>query len=181
MCPYMMWMETSSSEDENEVEQPNRTNRIHRERINFLLFMNSAHIERFRILLSTTEKVLNLIGAKIMHKTNRNHALSPKQQLLTTLHFLGTNCQYHGVSNMHGMVKSTVCRTIHRVADAIIQKIFGAYVRWPNNCAFIPIGFNRIARCLFINLIAFISYLKLEQEKICEIGKRSEPSHFYFA
>lgn len=141
---------SSSSEDENGQEhyQQNRSIRrrkIYRDRINFDFFLESSFIERFRVRRATAEHVLKLIGPKIQHKTKKNHALDSKQQILVALHFFGNGSQYHGISDMHGIHKSTVCRIIHRVSKAILGTLFHEYVRWPENSAHITFGFWRIA------------------------------------
>lgn len=144
---------SSSSSEEEDVtvqvqrrqQQRQRRRKIYRDRINFEFFLESSFIERFRISRSTAQRVLNSIGASIEHKTNMNHALSSKQQLLVALHFLGTGCQFHAVSDMHGVHKSTVSRVVQRVSSAILRRLFPLYVRWPNDCAYIPIGFSQVA------------------------------------
>lgn len=103
-------VESSSSSEEEENNQDHRQQRqhprrIHRDRINFEFFLESAFIERFRISRSTAERVLNSIGPIIQHKTDKNHALSSKQQLLVGLHFYGNGSQYHSIGDMHGIDK----------------------------------------------------------------------------
>lgn len=135
---------TSSSEEETEenveIEQIQRRRRIYRPRINFN-FDNQEFIRRFRIYPSVAEQVLNVIGERIQHKTQMNHALSPKQQLLIALHFFGNGSQYHGVGDMHGISAPTVCRIVRRVCNAVLNVLFREFVRWPNHTANIETGF----------------------------------------
>lgn len=148
MPQYFNFCDTSSSEEENLPQREQRLKRkkkLFRERINFDRFLETDFMERFRLSPSTVESVLNVIGPIIKHKTNLNKALSPKQQLLSALHFFGTGSQYHAVSDMHGIHKSTVCRSVNRVSYAIIRELFHVYVRWPTNCGYIQAGFSSIA------------------------------------
>lgn len=138
----------SSSEDEGDQTQSEgrpRRKRVFRDRINFEFFLESTFMERFRLSRFATETVLNAIGSVIDHKTDKNHALDPKQQLLVALHFFGNGSQYHSVGDMHGIDKSTVCRIVHRVSRAILGRLFPVYVRWPNNCTYIAVEFADIA------------------------------------
>lgn len=138
-------IDTSSSEEEDEIIQRVHRKRIFRDRVNFDFFSESEFIERFRLSRSSVEKVLNAIATYIDHRTTKNRALNPKQQLLIALHFFGNGSQYHGISDMHGVHKSTVCRIVNRVSTAILLKLFPKYVRWPNSCAHIPVSFSEIA------------------------------------
>jgi hypothetical protein len=49
----------------------------------------------------------------------------------------------HGVAKMHGVKKSTVCRTVGKIVDAIIDNMFHNTVCWPENVEEIPVGFVR--------------------------------------
>lgn len=138
---------SSSSSDENDiiVPQAERRRRVVRDRINFDFLQESVFVERFRLSRSAAEKVLNSIGHLIDHRTTKNHALNPRQQLLVALHFFGNGSQYHSIGDMHGIHKSTVCRIVYRVSSSIVTILFPEYVRWPNNCDNIQGGFYHIA------------------------------------
>lgn len=139
---------SSSSEDEEHILgqwQWQHRRKTYRDRINFEFFSERSFIERFRISRSAAQNVLNSIGSLIKHRTKCNCALDPKQQLLVALHFFGTGSQYHAVSDMHGIHKSTVSRIIHRVSNAILTTLFHIYVRWPNDSSLIPFKFFQIA------------------------------------
>lgn len=141
---------SSSSEEDVTVSQiqpqdQQRKRKVYRERINFSFFLESTFIERFRISQSAAEKVLCAIGESIDHRSHMNCALLPKQQLLVALHFYGSGAQYHGIGDMHGIHKSTVCRVVNRVSRSVYRILFPLYVRWPNNCSHIPVGFLGIA------------------------------------
>lgn len=63
--------------------------------------------------------------------SDRNDALTPRQQILTTLHFLGNDAQYHVNGLAHGISKATVCRCIHRICSLITDHLMPLFVRWP--------------------------------------------------
>lgn len=100
-------------------------------RINFPKSIGTFR-EDFRVDSEVADYILNGIGNKIKHQTTKNHALTPKQQLLCTLHFLGTNAQFHAIGTMHGIHKSSICRSIHIVIKAI-NVFFCRVVKWPEN------------------------------------------------
>lgn len=130
-----------SSEDSDE-ERPRRNFKT---RINFVDLSDFQFKEYFRLNTIEVETVLNYIGNDIKHLTGKSKALVPKHQLLTTLHWLGNGCQLHGISAMHGISKSTVCRIIQRVVNAVIRRLYFNVVRWPQNNLRIAEEFFRIA------------------------------------
>jgi len=91
--------------------------------------------ERFRLSANKMERILLSIGNRIEHPPARNHALSTKEQLLTTLRWLGTGAQYHNIGDAQGVSKASVCRTIKRVVEAINDDLVREYVKWPDNPA----------------------------------------------
>lgn len=128
--------------------------RNYRDRINFSVLQNFNFKECFRLNQIQVDFLLNKVGDKIEHNTQRSHALSAENQLLLCLHWLGNGCQYHGVAAMHGVAKSTVCRTIHRVVDIIIDVLFQNTVRWPDDVSgiaekfFMMGGFPCVCGCV---------------------------------
>jgi hypothetical protein len=56
--------------------------------------------------------------------TARNYDLSPSDQLMIALRFLGNGGQYHGIGDMHGIHKSTVQRALKRVCTSIMEIMF---------------------------------------------------------
>ena len=105
-------------EDDDEGERPRRKAIL---RINYNQIHDSFFTEKFRLTKTDTEFVLEHIAGQIRHRTERNDALTPEQQLLTALHWFSTGNQYHANGDMHGCSKSTVCRVVHRVANAIVD------------------------------------------------------------
>ncbi|KAF2892589.1 hypothetical protein ILUMI_13581 [Ignelater luminosus] len=109
------------------------------------------------------EYVLQVIGEDLQHNTERNRALTPQQQLLTALHWLGNGAQYHGVADMQGLHKSTVQRCVQNVCQKIVTKLFSEEIRLPTGEALASLpqqfqfmavaGFPRVAGCIDSSLI----------------------------
>ncbi|XP_055301640.1 putative nuclease HARBI1 [Sitodiplosis mosellana] len=71
---------------------------------------NTTFREAFRVDMDVAEYILMIIGLHIQHETERNHALSPKEQLLTALHWYGNGSQYHTMLYCHdvaGLIDGT--------------------------------------------------------------------------
>lgn len=132
-------------EEENEaIGRKKRTFNIRR---NFLEIVRepSTFREDFRVDMSVVEELLAEIGPLLQHKTNRNYALTPEQQLLSSLHWFGHGSQYHVNARAHGLHKSTVCRYVHKVATLINEFFFHKYVRWPDDVTYVIDDFKNIA------------------------------------
>ena len=136
-------MSSSSESDELEIEP----RRIFRRRINFSFSISDFSFnEKFRVSKTTVEFLLTRIGCQLEHKTNRNHALKPLQQILCTLHWIGSGSQYHVNGDSHGLSKSTVHRCIKRVSTLIVNVLLGDEVRWPASSYAVPQLFSRYTR-----------------------------------
>lgn len=144
----LLLSENESEEEENrEMVIRRRRQRTFRERINFdIQFVDVAFKEKFRIYPEAAECILRTIATDLQHPTRCNQSPSPQEQLLIALHFVGNGAQYHGISDMHGLSKATVCHFVNKVANVIVNKLFGAHVRWPNqNTEKIAEDFHRLA------------------------------------
>lgn len=82
---------------------------------------------------------------RFLPHTLKNNALTPRQQLLTALHFLGNDAQYHVNAQTQGISKATVCRCIHRVCFLISRHLMPLYIRWPTVTQFDEERFFQIA------------------------------------
>lgn len=120
-----------------------REPRIFKERINFNEDLD--FYQRYRMHPNAFNILLEEIGDTLQHPTLRNQALSREQQLLLALRFLGTNGYYHLLRDAHGPSESTVCVVIKRVVNAINQRLFDQYVKFPNNAINISRDFYDIA------------------------------------
>lgn len=79
------------------------------------------------------------IGHRLFHPTNRSVSLSVKMQLCIALHWFGTGGQYHAISDMHGVSKATVCRSVHIVVNAVNEIKFPQVIDWPDNTLSFPL------------------------------------------
>lgn len=119
--------------------------RIYRPRINFNL-PSTCFREAFRVDPPVIEIVERRIGIYIQRRTMRSHALSVREQILITLHFLGNGSYYHVNGHMHGIDKITVCRCVHTVCLLITSHLMPTYVRWPDQQRFVERLFFQKAR-----------------------------------
>lgn len=128
------------------INRNRRRPRVFRPRINFNVFEDFVFKEKFRIHRATFEYILNALGARLEHLTHRNHCLSPTQQILCALHWMGSGCQYHVIADAHGIHKSTVQRCVKRVSLAVTETLFCEWVRWPaENCRSIAEQFSLVS------------------------------------
>lgn len=123
---------SSSSSSESDDERERRLHRVFRPRINLTFnFSNFVFKEKFRISRITAEYIINRVGGQLQPETRRNYALTPQEQLLCTLHWLGTGAQYHVNADAHGLSKATIHRCVNRVCHVLIHTFLGEEVRWP--------------------------------------------------
>ena len=80
----------------------------------------------------------------LQHTTQRNQALTPRQQIEVFLHFLGTNVFYHVMRDARGPSTHTVHRVVHKVAEAILT-LKNEFVRWPADVNKLRHEFMKIA------------------------------------
>lgn len=131
------------SEDEEINRRPQRL-LFDLERNNFFT-CDSVFRQYFRIDREVFEQVEYLIGPHLAVSA-RNISHSIREQILTTLHFLGNGAQYHLNGLAHNISKATVCRCIHKVCELIAVHLMSMFVRWPNNCRLIERQFYQKAQ-----------------------------------
>jgi nuclease HARBI1 len=130
-----MFDDESNSDDEwiPEMLQPRRRRpRLFRIRTNFDL-PPSDNRSRFRLENRHVDAILEQVGPLIAHDTNRNYALSPEQQIRTSLRYLASGAIYSSAGDSHNIHKSTVSRTLHRFVDAVNAHVYPEVVKWPRN------------------------------------------------
>lgn len=115
-------------EPENDENQP-RFSLLDYERINYTLRRRNFR-RYFRIDKEVFMQIEEYIGRHLI-VSRRNNALNARQQILTTLNFLGNGSQYHSIGLMHNVSKSTVFRCIHRVCRLIVRHLMPVFLRWP--------------------------------------------------
>lgn len=148
-----MW----SSSDE-ELDEMLRNRRIRRPRNfqprrHFQIENPREFREKFRLPVEAVDHLLEVLAPQLEHRTRRNVALTPRQQLLTFLHFLGTNSFYHVMHSCHGIATSTVFNVVRRVVPAILS-LRRHLIHWPDQPLRIAgkyreiAGFPSVAGCL---------------------------------
>jgi hypothetical protein len=130
----------SSDDEEDRPRYP----KVYRPRINFDVINDNQFKEKFRLRKEEVQIVIERIGLYLL-LSEKNFALSPYQQLLVALHWMGNGGPFHGIADMHGISRSTVSRIVERVIHAIVDHLFQDVVRWPANTDEIAADFFRIA------------------------------------
>ncbi|KAJ3655790.1 hypothetical protein Zmor_014903 [Zophobas morio] len=120
--------------------------------------------QRFRLTKPTVLHLLTLIEERFEFPTDRNQAVSPINQLLTTLRFFASGGHLSTVADYMGMHISTVSRIVRRVSDAI-ARLYHHFIKMPQTLMeqrLIQNGFFDIAR--FPRVIGAINctHIKIE-------------------
>ena len=97
--------------------------------------------ERYRVPKSVVDFLEQKYHDQLEFKTKRNQCLTPRQQILVFLHFLGTNSFYHVIRDCHGIGTNTVLRIVHKITE-ILYNERETFIHWPANS-------SRIARQFF--------------------------------
>lgn len=121
---WCFFLNANNIDDKKDDNRPNyvpnnmraRLRVIH-PRINYYLH-EAIFRQSFRVDQTVFIQIEQYIGRYLVNN-QRNHALSPRQKILTALHFLGNGCQYHVNGQTHTISKSTVFRCIHRICRLI--------------------------------------------------------------
>lgn len=136
--------------DDDDEDEINYRVRNYQARINFNIPTPRLFRESFRIDRQVFECIERQIGPFLQRETRRGHALSIREQILTTLHFLGNGSVYHLNGYSLGITKSTVCQCVHIVCRLITRYLMPQYVRWPTNPNDISARFARKAGIPFV-------------------------------
>jgi len=152
--------------------------KVYRPRVNFNVPSDFQFKEKFRMRRHEMEFVLTQIGHRLLY-SDRSYALTPEQQLLITLHWMGNGGYYHGIGDMHGVSKSTVCRVRDRVVRAMNEEMFHNVITWPSNGTeiaeefFRKGGFPGVCGCVDGTLINMDSPHQHEQQFVDRYGNHS--------
>lgn len=171
-----MW-ESSSEEEWPLVRQ--RRRRVFRVRTNIDFISIYEFNERFRMSSIKMESLLQDIGPRLRRATRRSEALTERMVLCAALHWLGNGGQYHGIGDMHGISKASVCRALHVVVEAINDLKFAEVVNWPNDIDDVILRFSRIAHmplvigCIDGTLIKIDAPRENEQQYVDRHGDHS--------
>ncbi|KAK4881735.1 hypothetical protein RN001_005054 [Aquatica leii] len=150
--PLLHRSSTSSDSDNELIDQlvrRRRNPRVFRQRPdNFTMWSEQEFFIRFRLQKATVMSLLNEIEVHLLVDANRNHAVSPRNQLLLALRFYATGNMLIAVGDFSGVHKATACRIIKRVTTAIAS-LAATYISMPRNDQEMrntQMEFHRIAR-----------------------------------
>lgn len=107
---------------------------------------NKLFLERYRLSKQCVTKLLELIDSELEYIDDRNHPLTPIEQLLITLRFYATGSYQLAIADLHGVSRSTVCRYIKKVSIAI-ARLRNKFIKWPeqNDALNVKTNFFKIA------------------------------------
>lgn len=130
--PLICDSESSDSDGDFGFRHRQRRPRTFKSRINFILHPIDARA-RFRLTNVHINQIIARLGPILQHETDRNHALTPDQQIKLALRYLATGSNFSVVGDSHGVHKSTVSRCVHRVVEAVNNVLYPELVDWPQN------------------------------------------------
>ena len=87
-------------------------------------------VKRYRFKRETMEFISDVVSEDVERGTKRNKALSPFSQVLIFLRYVASGSFFEVVGDTIAVEKSTVSRTVHRVAEALCKKR-DRFIRWP--------------------------------------------------
>lgn len=166
-----------SSDEEMEIDLIRH--KTYLTRINFDTINDREFVQRYRLRPSEVDFVLSIIGPRLQPTTMRSHALTPKQQLLTTLHWLAIGCPFHAIGDLHGLRKGTVSKVVKKVVDAINQTLSRRVIKWPTETDNISLeffrkgGFPNVCGAVDGTLIPMQSPTEHEDQYVDRHGKHS--------
>lgn len=95
-----------------------------RERVDFFQINDDIDlVSRFRFRRNDIDFIVNIIEDDIRHNTDKNHALSPSQQLLVALRFYASGSFYNVIGDSIHVSAPTVCQIIRRVSLALSARL----------------------------------------------------------
>jgi len=113
---------------ERTLQRRRRRIRQFRERINMDVYYFR---EKFRLTDDEANQVINRLLPLLSPSTQRNHALSTKQQILIAVRFLATGGHLRLIADAHGVSTASVSRCVHRVVETINDVYFQTSVQFP--------------------------------------------------
>ena len=104
--------------------------RIFRDRTNPLELGDNEIIARYRLPRAEILDICDLLRPDLERDTLRTNALSVSTQVFATLRYLSTGSFQQVTGDLHGISKSSVCRSIHAMCNAMCRHT-DQYIRFP--------------------------------------------------
>lgn len=80
-------------------------------------------LQRYRFPRHELQQLTEIFEESLSYATNRNRPIPPALQVCVALNYFATGCLYSNLSASHSISQSSVCRTVHKVAATIIDKL----------------------------------------------------------
>ncbi|XP_061919295.1 putative nuclease HARBI1 [Entelurus aequoreus] len=109
-----------------------RRARVFRDRQNPLAYPEDFLYERYRFSSEGLAYLCHLLGPHVSNDTRRSGALTVPQMVCVALRFFATGTFLYAVGDAEHISKNTVCRSIRRVAHALVQ-LLNAFVVFPGH------------------------------------------------
>jgi hypothetical protein len=124
MDGILVLFELAQEEAAAEEQLPHpHAERIYEERLDPVTkISDKKFVKRYRISKETFHWLLGVIENDLMPATDKNHALTPAQQLSVALRFYARASFQMDIGDMCGVSQATTCRAIHRVTAAICAR-----------------------------------------------------------
>jgi hypothetical protein len=118
-------------EENGEDEMPRQNLRIFRDRENPLENMSDECFQyRYRITKEVARDLCALLGDDLNRTTRRSHSLPTSLQVLIGIRYFATGTFQQGNADIHGVHRTTVCKVIHQVTEAICGKVH-LFIKFP--------------------------------------------------
>ena len=115
--------------DEDEVRHQNI--RIFRDRDNPLENMSDESFQyRYRITKEVAHDLCAVLNDDLNRATRRSQSLPPSLQILIAIRYFATGSFQRGNADIHGVHRTTVCKVIHKAAEAICGKA-NLFIKFP--------------------------------------------------
>lgn len=114
------------------IEEEEIPRRVFNDRNNPLETMNATQLLReYRFDRQSILRLTATLEHDIEHQTRRSYAIPALLQVLIALRFFACGTFHSVIANVFKVHKSTVCRTVHRVALALCRQI-DKYLQFPS-------------------------------------------------
>ena len=104
--------------------------RVFRDRSNPLDLPDHEIIARYRLPRAAILDICDLLQPDLERDTMRTNALAASTQVFATLRYLATGSFQQVTGDLHGINKSSVCRSVHAVCAAMCRHT-DQYIRFP--------------------------------------------------